>query len=98
MASQTDILARVRKGNEGFDSSSPDTAQQPTLNDQLEMFVALGSSAYGEIVRLGRAFEVHTPAAVAGVVAIPTTGVLLQIYNNEPDAGRSYIIDRCWAL
>lgn len=96
MASQTDILARVRKLSEGIESSSPDTAQQPTLNDQLELLVSLASSQYGEIVRLGRAFQTHTTAAVAALVAPPAATANLQLYNNEPDGGRSYIIDYAW--
>lgn len=87
---------RVRKLLEGFDSSSPDTPQQPTLNDQLEQLIALGSSQYGEIVKIGRAFQTRTTAAVAAVVAFPTTTANLQLFNNEPENGRSYVIDYLW--
>jgi hypothetical protein len=58
-----------------------------------ELLVALGASSYQESVRNGRAFWVNTTTAVASVVALPTTATALAIYNNEPDGGRSYIID-----
>jgi hypothetical protein len=97
MPSQISIMARVRKILEGIDQSSPDQAVQVTVNDQLELIVASGASPQGEITRVGRAFKNGTQTAVAGVVAIPTTAVGFAIYNNEPDGGRSYIIDRVWA-
>ncbi len=93
MASQQDILLRVRKTLEGIDGSSPDTAQQPTLNDQLEQYTAAGASPYEEITRSGRSFHVRNTVAVAAVVAFPTTTANLQLYNNEPENGRSYVID-----
>jgi hypothetical protein len=42
---------------------------------------------------MGRAFWTGTTAAVAAVVAIPTTAVLFALYNNDVDGGRSLIID-----
>lgn len=98
MANEVSIFARVRKFLEGIDVSSADTMQQVTLNDQLELLASLATSPYEETVRAGRAFEVHTVAAVAAVVALPTTAAMLSIYNGEPDGGRSYVIDRVWGL
>lgn len=72
--------------------------QQVHLTEQAEMLVAQGTAPYSEIVRQGRAFYVNTTTAVASVVALPTTAVTLALYNNEPDGGRSYIIDQVWAL
>lgn len=82
---------------EGIDRGAPGDDEQIVLNEQLEQLVAPAATAYGEIVRLGRAFKAGTTTAVAGVVAIPTTAVGYAIYNNEPDGGRSYVIDRVWA-
>lgn len=98
MPSQISILARVRKLLEAVDGSSPDIQQQPTLTDQLELLVGQGTSPYGEIVKVGRAFEVHTVAAIAAVVALPTTASMLSLWNGEADGGRSYVIDRVWGL
>src|SRR3954468_15916914 len=53
----------------------------------------MGASPYGEIPRLGRAYRVGPTAAVAAVVAVPSTACMYAIYNNEPDGGRSFIID-----
>jgi len=46
-----------------------------------------------ESARNGLAFKVSSTAAVASVVAIPTTAHGLCIYNNEPDGGKSVVID-----
>ncbi len=84
----------IRKLLEAIDSVAPGTDEQPiVLNSQLEQLVASGASPYEEITRVGRSFQVHTAAAIAAVVAIPTTGHMLAIYNNNPDGGRSFIID-----
>ena len=67
------------------------------VNDQGELLVAWGSQQYVESVRHGHAFRVSC-AAVASVTAVPTTATALLIWNNEPDGGRSFIIDRVTAL
>lgn len=84
---------RIRKLLEGLDSGSQGDNEQATLNQQLEAYIAFGASPYEEIVRIGRAFYVNTTAAVAAGVAIPTTTGGVSLYNNEPDTGRSYVID-----
>ena len=92
------IIGRVRKLLEGIDASSVSDNEQIALTPQLEVLVAMGPPAYQETVRMGRAFSVINAAAVAAVVAIPTTAVNLAIYNNAPDGGRSLIIDAIGAL
>jgi hypothetical protein len=87
------VIARIRKLLEGIDAGSVGDDEQLTVSGQLEQLIANGSSPYGEIVRLGRAFYVNTTVAVAAAVAIPTTTGGLSLYNNEPDGGRSYVID-----
>ena len=86
-------IGRIRKLLEGIDAGSVGDDEQLTLTGQLEQFVALGASPYGEIVRMGRAFVINDTTAVAAVVAIPTTAIGFCIYNGEPDGGRSYVID-----
>ena len=90
---QTQILGRVRKLLEGIDASSVSDNEQITLTPQLEQLVASSSAPFREIVRMGRAFYVTTTTAVAAVVAIPTTGHMVSLYNNAPDGGRSLVID-----
>lgn len=92
------IFGRVRQLAQGFDQASVGDDEQIALTEQLEQLVAIGTSAYGEIVKIGRAFRVNTTTAIAAVTAIPTTACLLALFNNEDDNGRSYIIDRVWAL
>src|SRR6267378_308756 len=97
--SDVHILARIRQLLQGIDQASQGNPEEPiTMNEQLELLVASGASPYGEIVKMGRAFEVHTVVAVAAVVALPTLGSMLTIQNMEPDGGRSYVIDRVWGL
>ena len=88
------VLGRVRKLLEGIDAEAAgNDAEQIALTAQLEQLIAQGAAPYREICRTGRAFEVHTAAAIGAVVAIPTTAQMLALYNNEPDNGRSYVID-----
>ena len=88
------LVARIRKILEAIDAEIPGgDPRDITLTQQLELLIAPGASPYGEIVRVGRAFLVNTTSAVAAVVAIPTTAVMFAMYNNEPDGGRTLIID-----
>lgn len=93
MAVDTKIIGRVRKLSEGIEAEGLGNDEQLVLTQQLELLIAQSAAPYREIVRMGRAFQVHTSAAIAAVVAIPTTGAMLQLYNAEPDGGRSYVID-----
>jgi hypothetical protein len=87
------LEARVRKILEALDWEAGGNDAGLTLTHQLELLIAPGASPYGEIVRPGRAFWIGTTAAIGAVVAIPTTAHMLSIYNNEPDGGRTYVID-----
>jgi len=88
------ILGRIRKILEAIDAETPGgDPRDITLNQQLEVLIAQGALQYEESVRTGRAFWTGTTTAVAGVVAIPTTAVMLALFNNSEDSGRSLIID-----
>src|SRR5438477_3048709 len=87
------VRGRVHKVLEGVDTSSPDVDAQFGMSPQLELDVANSAAPYREIVRVGRAFYVAATSGVAAVVALPTTAVLLALYNGEPDGGRAYAID-----
>lgn len=88
------LLARIRKVLEGIDAEVPGgDPREVVLTQQLELLIAAGATNYQEIVKTGRAFWSGTTAAIAAVVAIPTTGHMYAIFNNEPDGGRSIIID-----
>lgn len=87
------VIGRIRKVLEAIDSGSQGDEEQIALTPQLEQLVAASATPYGEITRVGRAFQVTTTTAVAAAAAIPSTAGGLSLYNNEPDGGRSYIID-----
>lgn len=94
MSTQVSLLSRVIKILETIDGESAGSeGKDLTLTQQLELRVALGSSQYEQIVANGRAFWTGTTAALAAVVAIPTVGNMLTIYNGNPDGGRSLIVD-----
>lgn len=88
------FLARVRKLLEGVDAEPVGlNDEQVSINQQLELLVAQGSTPYAEITRMGRSFYTGTTTAVAAIVALPTTAVLMALYNNSADGGRSLVID-----
>jgi len=73
--------------------------EQIELTGQAEQVYAQGSAPYQEITRQGRTYWCNTGSApVASVIAIPTTAAGFSIFNNEPDGGKSYIIDQVWML
>lgn len=90
---KVDLIGRVRKILEAIDASVGGDDEQLVLTQQRELLVALGASPYGEITRAGRAFWTGTTTAVAAVVAIPTTGHMVSLYNNDADGGRTLVID-----
>jgi hypothetical protein len=94
MATDVRLSARIRKLLEAIDLEIPGgDPRDATLTPQLELLVALGPAMYEEIVRPGRAFWTGTTTAVAAVVAIPTTAVMLALFNNDVDGGRTAVID-----
>jgi len=68
------------------------------LTGQAEQIVASASPFYSEISRQGRSFYINTAAEITSVITMPTTAVGFAMYNNEPDGGRSYLIDQVWAI
>lgn len=88
------ILGRIRKMLEGIDYEAGGAGDAEfTMTPQLELLIAAGAATYLETVRIGRAFYVNTTAAVAAVVALPTTGHMLSLYNGAADGGRVIVID-----
>jgi hypothetical protein len=88
------IVARIRKLLEGIDKEvAGGDPREVTLTQQLELLTAQGAAPYREITKMGRAFWTGQTAAVASVVAIPTTAANVALYNNAPDGGRSLVID-----
>jgi hypothetical protein len=87
-------LGRIRKLLEAIDAEIPGgEPREMVLTQQLELLVSQGTFPYSETVRVGRAFWIGTTTAVAAVVAIPTTAVMMALFNNDVDGGRSLIID-----
>ena len=85
-------LGRVRRTS--LDDAEGVGAEESgiALTQQLEQLQAL-SSTHCPMVAEGRAFYIRATTAVAAVVAKPTTAQMMSIYNDEPEGGRSLIID-----
>lgn len=88
---------RVRKPLESFDFAALGVDDRPTMNEQLELLVAQGSSPGEAAAISGRAYATRTTSAVAAVVAIPTTAVMLAFYNTEADDGESAVFENFFA-
>jgi hypothetical protein len=87
------LIARVRKILEAVDAEPQDADMQLTTTPQGELLASQGTAPYESIVATGRSFCIGNTAAVAAVVAIPSTAVMLALYNSDADGGRSLIID-----
>lgn len=93
MGTAANVIGRIRKPTEGIDLSAVSNEENFTLTQQLEQLIAQGASL-SEIHRLGHSFQVGTTTAVAAVVAMPASTVHgFSIYNNEPEGGKSYVLD-----
>ena len=94
MSVEVKALYRIRKLLEGLTQEAGGSNDvQAALTEQLELLIAPGATPYQEINRLGASFWTGGVAAVAAVVAIPTTACMFAIYNNEADGDRSLVID-----
>lgn len=96
--SETKAFGRVRRVATDDPSTTSREMEQVGLTQQLEQLIAPSENGYEDIVRSGRAFSIGTTAAVASVIAKPTTACMFAIHNDEPEGGRSYIIDYVSAL
>ena len=72
---------------------------QVALSGQGEQLVAFAAEPFQEEFRRGRSFWVANAigSPVAAVTAIPSVAYIMAIFNNEPDGGRSYVINYVWA-
>jgi len=98
MPNEAVILGKVRGLNPDEILASNNNEEQIKLSGQGDQLFAMGASVYQENVRLGRTYWTNNTTPVAAVIAMPTTAINLAIYNNEPDGGRSYIIQRVAAV
>jgi hypothetical protein len=98
MDSGVKIFGRVRGLNTDINYGVGNEDTEIEISGQGEQIHAQGAAWFSEIGRQGRSFWINTVTQVASVIAMPTTAVAFAIYNNEPDGGRSYVIDQVWML
>ena len=65
--------------------------------DTSDLLVAQGLPPYAEITRLGGGWQAMATAAVAALVVRPSTLAMATLHNNEPDNGKSLIMDAAFA-
>src|SRR3990167_9902141 len=53
---------------------------------------------YAEITRRGRTYSAMNTAALAALVVRPSTVANFTLFNNEPEGGLSYVVDRAFAF
>lgn len=98
MDSEVKEFGKIRGLNTDVNYGMGNEETEIELSGQGEQLHAQGAANYCEIGRQGRSFWINTVTQVASVIAMPTTAVGFAIYNNEPDGGRSYVIDQVWIL
>lgn len=93
------ILGRVRKLLETLEPEAlgRDTTQLE-LTPSGDQLVAWGTPPNQENVKGGRSFWISNTTPGSAQASYPTIGILLAIYNNEPDGGRTYVIDAVGAI
>ena len=94
MSNETKALGKIKGITSDLIAQSEDEVVQLTMTGQAEVIWVQGATLYQEDVRNGRTFWTNNSAAVAAVIAMPTTAHNVAIENNEPDGGRSLIIQR----
>lgn len=92
------LHAKIRGLNTDIQYGYGSEETQFEVTGQGEQEYALAGADFEEVYRQSRSYYINTVTQVASVVAMPTTAVAFAIYNNEPDGGRSYVIDQVWAL
>ena len=97
------LWGKVRQPAGAFDPiAAIGDAVEMRFNRFGEQLVAQGGSPWENIVAAGQAYETNTGMTtaldLAAVIAVPTTAVMLAIYNGEDDGGPSLVIDSVWAL
>jgi len=97
MANEAKMLGKVRGLVPDEILATNNDEEQVRLSGQGEQLIAWGAAIYQEDSRLGRTYWTNNTTAVAPVIAMPTTAHNVAIQNNEPDGGRSLIIQRVTA-
>jgi len=74
-------------------SATPSKAEVSLHPNTSDLFIAQGLPPYTEITRGGGGWQAMSTAAVAALVVRPTTTAMATLHNNEPEGGRSLIMD-----
>ena len=92
MAGITSLLRAIYRGAGGEDERSLVTDRRSNL------LTAFGLPDYTELVRMGVVWSAMNTAALAALVVRPSTVANFTLFNNEPEGGLTYIIDRAFGF
>ena len=85
------IMTAIRRGTTNEERSLQ-------VNEKGELLHAQGLPRYTEMARKGQGWQAMNTTALASLVVRPSTVANFTLFNNEPEGGPSYIIDRAFAF
>lgn len=89
-------LARLMKAL--YRGGGDDIENNLSSDKRQNLLVAQGAPPYVEMSRRGIGAQAMTTAAVAALVVRPSTVALATLFNNEPEGGKIYVVDRAFAF
>ena len=92
MAGITSLLRAIYSGG-------GNEAERSVLTDRPgNVLMAQGLSPYAEMTRKGQGWSAMNTSALAALVVRPSTLANCTLFNNEPEGGLTYIIDRAFGF
>lgn len=70
----------------------------PHVNPRSDLLLANSLPAALETSRMGETYRCCATAAVASVVAVPTTTAQVTLWNGEPDGGKVYVLESAYTV
>lgn len=89
-------LARLMKAL--YRGAGDDTEHSLFSDKRHNLLVAQGMPPYVEMSRVGLGVQAMNTAALAALVVRPSTVANFTIFNNEPEGGKSYVMDRAFCF
>ena len=92
MAGITSLLRAIYRGD-------GNEAERSLVTDRPgNLLVAGGMPPYAEMTRRGMGWQAMNTTALAALVVRPSTLANCTLFNNEPDGGLTYVIDRAFGF
>ena len=88
-----DLQARVRGKAEAVLDANQGEDIPVLINPRGDLLVAAGMPGISDLVRMRQSYTAIAAAAIAPVIALPTTTAQVTLWNGELDSGKVYVID-----